>query len=134
MIIELVFCFVLLVINVFCLTIVLSFICRKNKEAKEGLIEDLGYKSQLIRFIFNIIVIVVSCTFLVFDVFDEVTNQSIYLGACLLIDFCFSINETVYKETLRLFKCKKIYEKEEELKGQNTYNELETFSDIDNDN
>ena len=138
MIIELVFCFVLLVINVFCLTIVLSFICRKNKEAKEGLIEDLGYKSQLIRFIFifilNIIVIVVSCTFLVFDVFDEVTNQSIYLGACLLIDFCFSINETVYKETLRLFKCKKINEKEEELKGKNTYNELEEINDVDDDN
>ena len=84
----------------------------------------------------ELIVIVVSCTFLVFDVFDEVTNQSIYLGSCLLIDFCFSINETVYKETLRLFcKCKKKNEiEEEDLKIRNTYNELEDINDVDDDN
>jgi hypothetical protein len=72
----------------------------------------------------------------VFNVFDDVTNQSVYLGSCLLIDFCFSINETVYKETLRLFcKCNKKNENEEDdLKVKNTYNELEITNEGDDDN
>ena len=64
----------------------------------------------------NLLVIAASCVFLVFDVFDNVTNQSVYLGACLLIDFCYSINETVYKETLKIFcNCKKNKKEEEDF-------------------
>ena len=43
---------IILAINVFCIAVVLLYISKKNKQAKEGLIEDLGYKNQLIRFIF----------------------------------------------------------------------------------
>ena len=38
---------IILTINVFCIAVVLSYISKKNKQAKEGLIEDLGYKNQL---------------------------------------------------------------------------------------
>ena len=50
--IEVIFCGIVLAISVFCLAVVLSYLTKKIKEAKEGLIEDLGYKKQLIRFIF----------------------------------------------------------------------------------
>lgn len=139
-VIELVFCGVIFIINVFCIAVVLSYISKKNKEAKEGKIEDLGYKNQLIRFVFifllNIIAIVISCTFLIFDVFDNVTNQSIYLGACVVIDICYSINKTVYNETLKIFcKCKKTNQGnlDDQLITKNTFNELEEMNDNDDD-
>ena len=135
------FCGVIFVINVFCIAVVISYISKKNKEAQEGKIEDLGYKKQLIRFVFifllNIIAIVISCTFLIFDVFDNVTNQSIYLGACLIIDICYSINKTVYNETLKIFcKCKKTNQgnDNDQFINKNTFNELEDMTDNDDDN
>lgn len=140
-IIELGFCGVIFVINVFCIAVVISYISKKNKEAQEGKIEDLGYKKQLIRFVFifllNIIAIVISCTFLIFDVFDNVTNQSIYLGACLIIDICYSINKTVYNETLKIFcKCNKTNQgnDNDQFITRNTFNELEDMTDNDDDN
>jgi hypothetical protein len=127
--IEMIFSGVIFVINVFCLIVVMNFISKKHKEAKEGLIEDLGYKNQLIRFIFmfflNIIAIVSSSVFLVFDVFDKKANESIYLATCFIIDLCYSINKTVYVETLKIF-CKSKAEKlngETELKKQNTFDQ-----------
>ena len=127
--IEMIFSGVIFVINVFCLIVVMNFISKKHGEAKEGLIEDLGYKNQLIRFIFmfflNIIAIVSSSVFLVFDVFDKKTNESIYLATCFIIDLCYSINKTVYVETLKIFcksKAEKLYG-ETELKKQNTFDQ-----------
>jgi hypothetical protein len=127
--IEMIFSGVIFVINVFCLIVVMNFISKKHKEAKEGLIEDLGYKNQLIRFIFmfflNIIAIVSSSVFLVFDVFDKKANESIYLATCFIIDLCHSINKTVYVETLKIF-CKSKAEKlngETGLKKQNTFDQ-----------
>lgn len=127
-IIEEVFCFVILVINTFCLIVVMNYISKKNKEAKAGLIEDLGYNKQLIRFILifflNLIAIAASSVLLVFEVFDATTNQSIYLGTTFIIDLCYSINKTVYNETLKIFcKNKEISENSTELKKKNTFEE-----------
>ena len=127
-IIEEVFCFVILVINTFCLIVVMNYISKKNKEAKAGLIEDLGYNKQLIRFILifflNLIAIAASSVLLVFEVFDATTNQSIYLGTTFIIDLCYSINKTVYNETLKIFcKNKEISENSTELKKKNTFDE-----------
>ena len=138
--IEMIFGGVLFVINVFCLIVVMNYISKKNKEAKAGLIEDLGYKQQLIRFIFmfflNIIAIVSSSIFLVFDVFDRKVNESIYLATCFIIDLAYSINKTVYAETLKLF-CKKSSENEgrqtNELKKKNTFGEDSDGSGEDED-
>ena len=127
--IEMIFGGVIFCANVFCLIVVMNFISKKHKDAKQGLIEDLGYKNQLIRFIFmfflNIIAIVSSSVFLVFDVFDKKTNESIYLATCFVIDLCYSINKTVYVETLKIF-CKKKAEKLDggtELKKKSTFDE-----------
>ena len=38
-------------INNFCLAVVLSHLSKKEKDAKAGKIEDLGYKKQLLRFV-----------------------------------------------------------------------------------
>ena len=137
--IEMIFGGVIFVINVFCLIVVMNFISKKNKDAKAGLIEDLGYKNQLIRFIFmfflNIIAIASSSIFLVFDVFDRKTNESIYLAICLVIDLCYSINKTVYAETLRIF-CKKSVENKlgpTELKKKNTFDEEDDGAGDDDD-
>lgn len=137
-IIEMTFCFIIFAINVFCLVVVMNYISKKNKEAKAGLIEDLGYKNQLIRFIFmfilNIISIVACSVFLVFDVFDPKTNQSVYLAICFVIDLVYSINKTVIKETLRIF-CGKKDESEDmsELKKRNTFAEEAIGEDDDED-
>lgn len=112
---------------------------QKNKDAKAGLIEDLGYCKQLLKFVFmfilNIIAIIVSSIFLTFDVFTPKLNQTIYLGACLVIDLCYSINKTVYVETLKIF-CKDKAEQVEqgafELKKKSTF-DLEDNADDDED-
>lgn len=137
--IEMIFCGIIFVINVFCLAVVLSFISKKNKDAKAGLIEDLGYCKQLLKFVFmfilNIIAIVVSSIFLTFDVFDPKLNQTIYLGACLVIDLCYSINKTVYVETLKIFckgKAEQVEQGAFELKKKSTF-DLEDNADDDED-
>ena len=76
-------------------------------------------------FFLNIIAIVSSSVFLVFDVFDKKTNESIYLATCFIIDLCYSINKTVYVETLKIF-CKSKAKKlngETGLKKQNTFDQ-----------
>ena len=137
-IIEIVFCAVIFVINVCCLAVVLSHLSKKEKDAKAGIIEDLGYKKQLIRFvlmfILNIVAIVISLVFLTFDVFDASTNQTIFLGAMLVIDLCYSLNRTVYTETLKIFCKKKVVEENSqhtELKKKTTYAEDDGDDDAD---
>lgn len=137
-IIEIVFCAVIFVINVCCLAVVLSHLSKKEKDAKAGIIEDLGYKKQLIRFvlmfILNIVAIAISLVFLTFDVFDPSTNQTIFLGAMLVIDLCYSLNRTVYTETLKIFCKKKVVEENSqhtELKKKTTYAEDDGDDDAD---
>ena len=134
-IIEMVFNAAVLVINIICLIKVMIYLSKKKQDANEGLIEDLGYKDYLKRFILifvvNIIAIASSSIFLVFDIFDSTTtNQSIYLAICLLIDIIYSFNKTVYNETLKIFCCKsekdiKQGNKQVELKKRTTFNEDE---------
>ena len=140
-IIEMVFNGIILLINIFCLAVVLKYLTKKKQEAQIGLIEDLGYKEYLIRFILmfiiNIIAIAASSFFLVFDIFESpTTNQSIYLGICLIIDLIYSFNKTVYQETLKIFckKCLNNKEKEKlkfELKEKRTFGEPEDNVDED---
>lgn len=117
-IIEIVFSSILLIANVFCLIVVISHISKKSQQAKAGLIEDLGYKKQLIKFLFiffvNIIAIVVSAVIMNFNILREY-NELLYLIVCFIIDLCFSINRTIYKETLYIF-CKKDVDEDERLK------------------
>ena len=128
-VIEVIFCSVLFIANVFCLIVAMTHISKKNKQAKAGIIEDLGYDKQLIRFLFiffiNIIAIVVSGVIMNFQLIKDY-DEIIYLVVCFVIDLCFSINKTVYMETLKIF-CKKVQVDEEgkkyELKKKSTFDE-----------
>ena len=137
-VIEAIFCGVLFVANVFCLVVVMAHISKKNKEAKAGKIEDLGYERQLIRFIFiffiNIIAIAVSGIIMNFKLMKK-SDEIIYLVVCFAIDLCYSVNKTVYVETVKLF-CKKAQFNEEgeqvQLKKMSTFGE-ETDGNDDED-
>lgn len=135
---EVIFCVIIFVINVCCLAVVLSHLSKKEKDAKAGIIEDLGYKKQLVRFILmfilNIVAIVISLVFLTFDVFDPTLNQTIFLGFMLVIDLCYSLNRTVYIETLKIFCKNKVVEENSqytELKKKSTYAEDDGDDDAD---
>jgi hypothetical protein len=137
-VIEAIFCGVLFLANVFCLVVVMSHISKKNKEAKAGIIEDLGYERQLIRFLFiffiNIIAIAVSGIIMNFKLMKK-SDEIIYLVVCFAIDLCYSVNKTVYVETVKLF-CKKAQFNEEgeqvQLKKMSTFGE-ETDGNDDED-
>jgi hypothetical protein len=128
-VIEAIFCGVLFLANVFCLIVVMAHISKKNKEAKAGIIEDLGYERQLIRFLFiffiNIIAIAVSGIIMNFKLMTK-SDEIIYLVVCFAIDLCYSVNKTVYVETVKLF-CKKAQFNEEgeqvQLKEMSTFGE-----------
>ena len=137
-VIEAIFCGVLFLANVFCLIVVMAHISKKNKEAKAGIIEDLGYERQLIRFLFiffiNIIAIAVSGIIMNFKLLKDI-DEIIYLVVCFAIDLCYSVNKTVYVETVKLF-CKKAQFNEEgeqvQLKKMSTFGE-ETDGNDDED-
>ena len=90
--------------------VVLAYYSKKKKAAEEGIIEDLGYKRQYIRFIilfFINILIIVESYLIIYDVIVNYIDL-IYLSSCLLIDLCYSFNHTVYKVTFKIFCKKKI--------------------------
>ena len=130
-VLDIIFSGILFVANVFCLIVVMSHISKKNKEAKAGIIEDLGYNRQLIRFLFiffiNIIAIVVSGIIINFKLLKKY-DEIIYLIVCFVIDLCYSINKTVYVETMKLF-CRNV-EVNEEGK-QVPLKKVSTFGDED---
>ena len=130
----------------FLLVVVISHISKKRKDARAGLIQDLGYGKQLLRFSFifsiNIIAIIYSGVIINFCTnfgFKIETCQLIYLVICFVIDLCFMVNNTVYQETLRLFCIKKYYKNNEndvsnELKTMSTFGEDDEGDDYEDDN
>ena len=144
-IVEAIFCGVIFFVNVFFLVVVISHISRKRREARAGLIQDLGYGNQLLRFSLiisvNIIAIVFSGVVLNFNKKFGITGKRydyclmVSLIICFLIQLCFMINKTVYIETLKLF-CKKKYKESEEnerIKTISTF-EIPIGDDDDEDN
>ena len=145
-ILESIFCGANFFVNVFFLVIVIMHISKKRREAKAGLIQDLGYGNQLLRFslIFsvNIIAIIFSGIVVNFSKDLGISEEKYkycgicFLIICFLIELCFMINKTVYKETLRIF-CKKKYEEidddEERIKRISTF-EIDAGEDEDEDN
>ena len=131
-ILETIFCGVNFIVNVFSLVVVILHISKKRKEAKAGLIQDLGYGKQLLRFslIFSVNIIVIIFSGIVmnfshefglskFKNFDKYCGI-IFLIICFLIELCFMINKTVYQETLKIF-CKKKYKEVDRNKSISTF-------------
>ena len=144
-IIEAIFCGVNLIVIVFFLVVVIMHISKKRRQAKAGLIQDLGYGNQLLRFslIFSVNIIAIIFEGLVVN-FNKDFGISAYnkycaivfLVICFLIQLCFMINKTVYKETLKIF-CKKKYKETEEesrIKSISTFEIAPGDDDDDDDN
>ena len=134
-VIEGIFCIILFITNVFCLGVVLGHISKKRKEQKEGNTEDvIDYEKQLARFLvilfINVIAILISGIVINLNLsydYDEI----IYLVVCFAMDLCYSINKTLYRETLKLFKIRK-YSNENEEKME--LKKISTFGEEFNDN
>ena len=143
-IIETIFCGANLIVIVFFLVIVILHISKKRREAKAGLIQDLGYGKQLLRFslIFSVNTIAIIFEGVIVNFNKELGLSSynkycaiVFLIICFLIQLCFMINKTVYKETLKIF-CKKRYQETDEeskIKSISTF-EIAPGDDDDEDN
>ena len=144
-IVETIFCGVIFFVNVFFLVVVISHISRKRREARAGLIQDLGYGKQLLRFSLIISVNIISIVFsgIVLTYYKEfgISRDKLqYFGIVsliilFLIQLCFMINKTMYLETLKIF-CKKKYKESEEnerIKTISTF-EIPIGDDDDEDN
>ena len=134
-IIEGIFCIVLFIANVFCLGVVLGHISKKRKEQKAGTSEDIiDYEKQLARFLvilfINVIAILVSGIIVNFHK-PEDYDEIIYLVVCFAMDLCYSINKTLYRETLKLFKIRKFSNDNEE---KMELKKISTFGEEFNDN
>ena len=137
-ILEIIFCILLFIGNVFCLIVVMSHISKKDKEAKAGIIEDLGYKKQLIRFLFiffiNIIAICVFGILINYQILGKY-DEVLFLIVCFGIDLCYSLNKMVFTETKKIFCKKEKYNEKDDsfsLKKQSTFgDELYEMEDDD---
>ena len=140
-IMETIFCGINFFVNVFFLIVVILHISRKRREARAGLIQDLGYGYQLLRFSFlfsvNTIAIIFSGVVVNFSVKLGIKEKNhkycliVFLIICFLIQLCFMINKTVYQETLKIF-CKKKYR---EIQDDEKFKSVSTFNiDVEEDN
>ena len=118
---------ILLSINFFCTVVILAYYSKKKKAAEEGIIEDLGYKKQYIRFLILLFINVLMVVESYLIIYDVITNyiDLIYLCSCLVVDLGYNINYTVYKVTMSIF-CKKKFDDEKDssiLMKKNTFGE-----------
>lgn len=124
-IIDSIFNGVYLAINFYCTLIVMLYCWRKKNEAASGLIDDSSgtykhnFKRVVIMFILNNIIFIESYL-IIYDVLSYDSIDLIYLITCLAVDLFNSINETVYKETLKIFCIKKYREKYQQIKSTKT--------------
>ncbi len=115
-IIDIIFNFILLLINVALTLLLLGYIATKRKKVSLGLIEDLDYGHHYTKitlmFIVNSLIFIESylIIFDVFNKFGEGVVDLIYLVTCLLVLFYYTINKLIIKETLKIF-CKNYYRK-----------------------
>ena len=143
-IVETIFCGFIFFVNVFFLFVVISHISKKRREAKAGLIQDIGYGHQLLRFslLFSINIIAIIFSGIVINYCKDFKLSSynkyfgiVFLIICFLIQLCFMINKTVYLETRKIFckKKSKEIEENERIKSVSTF-EISPGDDEEDDN
>jgi hypothetical protein len=121
---------ILIFVNLFCIIILLVYVSGKKREASKGLIEDLDYKHHFIRillmFFVNILTFIEQYL-IIYDALDglHIDIDLLYLSTCLIIDLFYTINKTIYEETLKIF-CHKNVNKPKNIK-------MEDDNDEDND-
>ena len=104
--------FVLIAINLFCLLKLLIYLSEKIKEVAIGKIIDLDYGRHyskiLLMFLTNGLILF--ATILIINDIVSDGADLLYISTCLVVDLVYSINESVYKMTLKLF-CVNYYNK-----------------------
>ena len=110
---EIYFIAVSLGINAFFIIVLLVYVSNQQRKASKGIIEDLGYCHHFIRILLMFFVNVLTFIeqyLIIFDILGDADIDLLYLSTCLIIDFYYTLNKTVYDETLKIF-CIKKYEK-----------------------
>ena len=111
---------ILIFVNLFCIIILLVYVSGKKKEAAKGLIEDLDYGHHFIRILLMFFVNMLTFIeqyLIIYDVLDglHIDIDLLYLTTCLIIDLFYTINKTIYEETLKIF-CHKNINKPKDIK------------------
>ena len=122
---------ILIFVNFFCIIILLVYISGKKREASKGQIEDLDYGHHFIRILLMFFVNMLTFIeqyLIIYDVLDglPIDIDLLYLLTCLIIDLFYTINKTIYEETLKLF-CHKTVNKPKNIK-------MEDDNSIEEDN
>ena len=103
-----------ILINLYCILVLFRYISRKKKEAAKGLIEDSDYKHHYIKILIMLIINPLLFIQIYLIIFQVIHNSAVvdllYLSILMIIDFLYSFNKIIYKETLKIF-CKNIYKK-----------------------
>ena len=102
---------IFLFLNTLFIIILIFYIYKKIQQSKQGLIEDFDYRYSFVKIL--LMFISNSCIFIesYLIIFDKIKIEYIdliYLTTSLFLDLSYTLNETVRKETLKIF-CKKIY-------------------------
>jgi hypothetical protein len=124
---------ILIFVNLFCIIILLVYVSGKKREASKGLIEDLDYGHHFIRillmFFVNILTFIEQYL-IIYDALDglHIDIDLLYLSTCLIIDLFYTINKTIYEETLKLF-CHKAVNKPKNIKMEDDNSNAEDNGD-----
>jgi len=118
---------ILILVNLFCIIILLVYVSGKKREASKGLIEDLGYGHHFIRILLMFFVNMLTFIeqyLIIYDVLDglHIDIDLLYLSTCLIIDLFYTINKTIYEETLKIF-CHKTVNNPKNIKMEDDPNE-----------
>lgn len=111
---------ILIFVNLVCIIILLVYVSGKKREASKGLIEDLDYGHHFIRILLMFFVNMLTFIEQYLIIYDALDNLHIdidllYLTTCLIIDLFYTMNKTIYEETLKIF-CHKTVNKPKNIK------------------
>ena len=111
---------ILILVNLFCIIILLVYVSGKKREASKGLIEDLDYGHHFIRILLMFFVNMLTFIeqyLIIYDVLEglHIDIDLLYLTTCLIIDLFYTMNKTIYEETLKIF-CHKNINKSKDIK------------------
>ena len=140
-IIDTVYYSILLVINIFCLVILIINISAWNKKSKDEGMDNIRYEHNyfqaVLKFIVNSISYAISFL-IIYGCFSGYgISDLIYLTNCLIVNIVYCFNKIVIKEFCKKMCCCIVYKKnnlliEDEVKKINTYS-VATEEDEDDD-
>ena len=112
---------ILLVINVFCLVIIIINSSKWNKKSKKEGMENIYYEhnfiQSLLKFIVNTLTYVVSFLIIYRTISGYGITDLVYLISCLIVNIVYCVNKVVLKEFYKKFCCC-FYDKFSDTEGQ----------------